>query len=384
MPEEPFELPPNLAAWVRLPGPSKIVDAIRSRAERGRSTDKGPLACDLDRHERRQVGRLLGNRWEVSGRPVRLQDLAAVLDGLSPLRLAELTGGPIVTRAEVKARARAETESRAAAAMDALTSAGVEAGVAQTWLADGSRPVDLAVPVAHVWKALPADSVPLAQLAADTLHDAHALDSDRALGRAVARLAAVAHGLERPARSGPAWRAAWRAVGVLCNEVSSRVLTLNLPLTGTAPAAALSMAVPGEPVWLTLRSLAGDWRPTVTGPVHVCENPAIVEVAADRIGRRCRPLICTDGTASAAALELVRGLAQAGCEIRARADFDQAGLVIMDQIRGVAPSAIPWRFDLPSYEAAGGRPSAERLSAACATDPVHEERLMAALLDDLS
>ncbi|MGW0517025.1 TIGR02679 domain-containing protein [Crossiella sp. NPDC003009] len=72
----------------------------------------------------------------------------------------------------------------------------------------------------------------LAQLAADTLHDAHALDADRQLGRGVARLLAIEHGLPRAQRAGRAWRATWAAAGVMCDVVSSCVLALNLPLTG--------------------------------------------------------------------------------------------------------------------------------------------------------
>lgn len=381
-------MPPTLAHWVGLPGPSKVVEAVRARAERGHSTDRGTLACDLDAQERRQVARLLGNRWEVSGRPVRLQDLAARIGELSPLRLAELVGGPITTRADRRSRARAEAEARTADALSALTTAGVDDRSARTWLAENPRSTGIADQVARVWRAIPGEPVPLAQLAADVCGDAHALDADRPLGRAAARLAGIVHGVEGAARSGPARRAAWRAVGVLCNEVSSRVLTLNLSLIGNASAAAMSTAARGEPIWLTLRSLAGDWRPAEAGPVFVCENPAIVEAAADRVGARCRPLVCTDGIASMAALELIRGLDRAGCRIRARADFDQAGLVILDQVRDAAPGMSPWRFDAASYRAArGGWPASirpEDLTAACTVEPVHEERLLATLLEDLA
>ena len=30
--------------------------------------------------------------------------------------------------------------------------------------------------------------------------------------------------------------------------------------------------------------------------VFVCENPSVVAAAADRLGRRCRPLLCTEGS----------------------------------------------------------------------------------------
>ncbi len=102
---------------------------------------------------------------------------------------------------------------------------------------------------------------------------------------------------------------------------------------------------------------------------------------------RCPPLICTDGIASAAALDLIRTLAEAGCEIHARADFDTPGHVVMDQIRSVAPQMIPWRFDIISYRAAAGsmsEPDSRDLAAACANRPIHEETLLPQLLEDLS
>jgi hypothetical protein len=37
------------------------------------------------------------------------------------------------------------------------------------------------------------------------------------------------------------------------------VLVLDLPLDGPATAARLCAATPGEPVWLSLRALEGEW-----------------------------------------------------------------------------------------------------------------------------
>lgn len=377
------ELPPHLATWVREPGPAKVVAEIRRRAERGHSTDRGTLRCELDETERKQVGRLLGVQWELSGRSVRLQDLATRLER-TPLELAEAVTGPIVTRAELRAQVAAEAAVELADARDRLVHAGVPGEAADRWLADPATPrpgsglTRLVGQVAVAWSAVPEVPTHLARLAADLFGDAHTLDADQALGRAVARLAATVHGLDRPRRSGPSWRAAWAAIGVLCNEVSSRVLALNLPLRGAAPAAALAGAAPGEPVWLTLRSLAGDW--TASGrTVFVCENPTVVEAAADRFGAACPPLVCTDGMASAAALRLIGGLAEAGCAVRARADFDKAGFVIVEQIRSAAPGMTLWRFDAETYALAGGGPAAFGPDGRA----VHEEAVLALLLADL-
>jgi uncharacterized protein (TIGR02679 family) len=173
---------------------------------------------------------------------------------------------------------------------------------------------------------------------------------------------------------------------VLCNEVSSRVLTLNLPLRGDAAAVALATARPGEPVWLTLRSLSGPWTAASKTPVYVCENPTIVEAAADVLGAQCLPLVCTDGIASAAALALVGGLDGAGCGIHARADFDRAGLTILDQLRTVAPGLRLWRFDAETYAAilgSGDTAVHGDFEASMLTRPVHEETALSLLLTDL-
>lgn len=134
----------------------------------------------------------------------------------------------------------------------------------------------------------------------------------------------------------------------MCDGVSSRVLALNLPLTGESPSARLCAAAPGEPVWLTLRSLTGTWTACASN-VFVWENPTIAEAAADALGPTCPPLVCTDGIASGAALDLLAGLAAAGCTIHARADFDLAGFTIADQVLSVASGALSWRFNARTY-----------------------------------
>ncbi|WP_157254173.1 TIGR02679 domain-containing protein [Nonomuraea typhae] len=384
------ELPAGLAEWVARPGPAKVVAAVRERALRSASTEIGTLKCALDDDERREVGRLLGVRWALSGRPVLLRDLAEALTryGLTSLGLAESVYGLIVPRSEERRRMGALAEQELEEARALLRSG--DAPVA--WLADPVLPragdgtlLALVRRVVEVWLALPAEPQRLAALAARVCGDAHALDHDRLLGRAVARLAADVHGLERPTRPGHAWRAAWRAVGVLCNEVSSRVLVLNLPLAGTAPAVAHALSTPGEPVWLTARSLTGGWEPAFPFGVFVCENPAVVETAADQLGSACPPLVCTDGIATTAALGLIGGLASAGCAVRARADFDQAGFVIVDQIRAVAPEMELWRFDAATYCAVTGEEPIPggMFTPEAVSRPVHEEAILHLLLEDL-
>jgi uncharacterized protein (TIGR02679 family) len=406
------DLPQGLADWTRLAGPAKLLKIVIRRAERGHATERGTLsALPLSASERRDIGLLLGSTWEVSDRPVRLQDLAGRLGEheLTVRWLAEAVHGrPIEENRAVRDQAAERAAAERGQVVKLFTAAGVDQSDVDVWLADSTLPaagsgglVNLARSTAQVWKSLPqnTDSAPavhLARLAADTCQDSHALDSDRLLGRAVARLAATVRGMPRPKRAGRTWRDAWASVGVRCDTVSSRTLALNLPLSGTAAAAKLCAAARGEPIWLTLRALEGDWTAAAQTSVYVCENVTIVEAAADVLGEACPPLVATDGIASGACLDLLAGLANAGCAIHVRADFDQAGFVVFDQVLSVAPNALPWRFDANCYRLATG---CERSSDSVSTaqNPfaqlrdlyhdigivVHEERLLAELLQDL-
>ncbi|MFD7160926.1 DUF2399 domain-containing protein [Kribbella sp. NPDC059898] len=380
-----------------LSGPAALLDLVRRRAQLGQATETGritSLVPSVD--QRRELGLLLGTDWVTSGRPVRLEKLAQCLaeHELTVRALLEAVHGPIELDADVRRQA---LETAAAERLEAsleLARAGVPQGVAADWLTNdpmlpqsgSGELLSIVWEVAAVWSSLPGGEAPpvrLAQFAGVNLDDAHALDADRLLGRLIARLAAAVRGLERPVRGGKAWRLAWASVGVLCDEVSSRVLVLNLPLAGGTHAARLCQQSPGEPVWLSLRSLRGEWSATAT-TVFVCENPTVVEAAADALGDNCPPLVCTDGIATTAALDLIAGLAVGGCHLWIRADFDQAGLVIMNQLRTAAPEAKPWRFDTSTYAAlTNAALDPQRELSEVLTTSVHEEVLLETLLGDL-
>jgi uncharacterized protein (TIGR02679 family) len=442
LPELP-ELPEGLRAWAELDGPACVLRAIRERAARGGRTETGRLTCQLTDSGRREVGRLLGTEWVLSGSLVTLDRLANALTphGLTVRELVEAAGGPIPDRRRQRREAEAAAEAERAEAAALLIHAGVPATVAESWLTDQALPspgtgalADLAGCCAQLWHRLPGPTgvpVRLAVLAADYGDDAHCLDSDRPLGRAVARLAAASAGVQRPVRGGRDWREAWARVGVLCDAVSSRVLTLNLPLEGqrrrddgvaappeaavpgllTGEAAAVrlcaSAALTGEPLWLTLRSLTGRWSARPGRPAFVCENPTIVEAAADRLGAACPPMVCTDGLPTNIAVDLVRRLGEAGCPLFVRADVDAAGIAIVRMLLSVAPYARLWRYDAATYLQAVGSASQRSEAdlghagagvgmseAGIAVDeltavyeargrPLHEENLLADLLADL-
>ena len=402
-------IPSGIKDWALLSGPAAVLDAVHTRARRGHRTEVGTLtSVALTAEQRREVALLLGTRWELSGTSVRLQDLATKLaeHHLTVRGLVEaLRGEQIEPDKAHRSRAHAEAAAERDRAATYLIESGITAPAVERWLTDTGLPRPgsgelriLAEQVATIITRLRATNsgTRLAQLAADTLHDAHALDADRLLGRAVARLLAIVHDLPRPQRAGRAWRAAWAGAGVVCDGVSSRVLALNLPLAGESPAARLCAATPGEPVWLTLRSLTGTWT-TPASDVFVCENPTIAEAAADALGSTCPPLVCTDGIASGAALDLLTGLATAGCTIRMRADFDPAGFTIADQVLSVAPGALSWHFNSQTYAdecgLSGTHDASDDLASAVAglrvtydrvCSPLHEERVLPLLLSDLT
>ncbi|MFL6076961.1 MAG: DUF2399 domain-containing protein [Mycobacteriales bacterium] len=407
---DPARLPPKLVEWTRAAGPSLVLDEVRDRARRGFDTENGTLRVALTATQRREVARLIGTPWDVSGRPVRLKDLAAALaeHRITVRQLIEqLDGHQVINQREVRAAQRAAATAERSAVAALLAGAGIDADIAGTWLADPGLPRPgegdlraLTEQMTRVWQRLPTAAerpVRLARLAAEVTGDAHALDYRTDLGRAVVRLIALTQDLPRPLAAGRDWRRAWAAAGVRCDEISSRVLVLNLPLRGDAAAARWSTAAPGEPLWLSLRSISGDWSAVAGSTVHVCENPTVVESAADRFGAHCQPLVCTDGIPSIAALDLIAGLAAAGCTIRARADVDENGFVVVEQVRSVAPAATTWRYDSTTYAQQLGltgiaEPSGDENSMlrrlrelyAELKIPLHEEALLDLLLHDLS
>lgn len=89
--------------------------------------------------------------------------------------------------------------------------------------------------------------------------------------------------------------------------------------------------------------------------VRVCENPSVVEAAAQALGAACPPLTCTYGRPSGAAWTLLRGLVAAGAAIVVSGDRDQAGQSISRDLIAGLPGASAW---LPQ---AAGRYEEDRL-----------------------
>lgn len=367
---EPGRVPDFLLEWARSSGPDQVLCEARLRLERRRLGPRSSLAVALTPDQRRRVGLMLDAAWTQTSAGVRVRALRSGLlqHGCTLEDLLVEIGGPLRDRpAERQEQDRSNAQQRATATaqlrellgleLSELTRELAEAALDQ-WVVRRFPALERASAVGRVVAALPAagEGVLLPVLAARVAGDAHALDRSRPLGRAVARFLAVhaaftdslaadspMTGWVDPAGSAEAWRTAWAAGGVACDAVSSQVLVLNLPLTGNAAAVRLSRAARSEPLWLSLRALSGDLSLERPMEVFVCENPSILESAADRLGERCAPLICTFGRPGLAAIQLLRAVA-GSASLRIRADGDATGWGIVKTLTSAFPAATPWQM----------------------------------------
>lgn len=403
------------------PGLAALRRRLRARYERGETRDEFTLGA-LGDEERRALEGLLG-RPVRSARSMRVKqselDASLARAGLaSDLRSAlEALDGPLVNRKHERAeRDRRWLEVLGAAAEPRLAAClGDAASVTllrRLAAGDPEQGRVLLERAALVLECLPAYGVPLARLAAETLGDAHALDAGQPVAALVLRAGAAESALggaadaaedaEAPSRAGAARRRdRWAELGVSVNDLAAPVLCLNLAAAAETPAGALAAkaAELGVPVHLSLRSLLRhppEWR--VSGRrVYVCENSAVIAIAADRLGARSPPLICTDGMPGAAQQALLRQVAARGARLLYHGDFDWPGLAIGNFVmRSFA--AVAWRFGAADYRAAASglerELSGRRVEASW--DPalaealaqrgtaVHEEAVVETLLADFA
>lgn len=90
------------------------------------------------------------------------------------------------------------------------------------------------------------------------------------------------------------------------------------------------------------------WREAGAGDAFVVENPSVIALAADGLGRRCAPIVCTNGQPRAAAMVLLRSLAAAGFRLRHHGDYDWGGLTIGNLLHRRLP-VESWQFDRDAY-----------------------------------
>jgi uncharacterized protein (TIGR02679 family) len=324
---------------------------------------------DLTAGQRDALAGLLGSR-RLPGPTVtvRLADLdRRLLDSdaaASARQVAETVCGPIVNRpAERRAAERdqermwAELEQAAGAQLTGwlrqLRASGTVARAARVT----GLPVDrLLAQALTAARRLPADGVQLARLAEQATGDPHALDRGRPLRTLV--LQAALHLAGEPGRvpvAAAAQRAVLATVGIDTDTVSPDVLVLGLGAVGTSHVDRMlnEATAAGEPFRLSLRMLRRA-LPTLdqaARPLSVCENPSVLEAAADRLGGACAPLLCTDGIPTTAALLLLQAARGQGIDIRVSADFDPGGLRIVNLLADRV-GAVPWRYTADAYRRA--------------------------------
>ena len=328
---------------------------LRSRYELGMKNGDVVTLGKLADVERAALCGILGRRVGVgASMRIDLAELDAVLrhgELADSLRDAlEILDGPIVNRIDERSTTQQRWDSLRSACSDPRLAAliGESKGLGLLKRLAGSDP-DLAGRLCgaaqRVLSQLPAlgGAVARSHLAADILGDAHALDQ----GRPVASLVLAAlrkripEDAETTSEGDETAREMWASAGVLVNELARPVLFLNL------------LGQLGEPCYLSLRALLR--VPPVWDcagrTVFVCENPNLVAIAADALGTRCAPLVCTDGMPAAAQRTLLLQLKAAGARLLYHGDFDWPGIgignVVMRQF-----GALPWRYQAQDYRAA--------------------------------
>jgi uncharacterized protein (TIGR02679 family) len=388
-----------------------LVERCRERLSRGQPLEGTVTLTAATTAQREAADRLLGRR-PTRGTSLRLEldQLARVLrDAGIADRLEDAVAavtGPVDDLAAARAAKARQWAQLFGSLRAAASSPSIEAyaddlegsGLLRR-LADGDveRAERLARQAMHVVAALPAAGLPLARFAASTVGDSHGLDP----GRPVATLAlrAIQHltGHLRSDRGAAERRALWARVGVLCDELSGAALVHALVADGDGPTDVMlrTAAAAAEPVRVTLRQLVHHPPTFAAERVWVCENPAVVALAADLLGRRCPPLVCTDGQPSGAVQTLLSQLTAAGALLTVHADLDWGGIRIVNFLVDRF-HAEPWRMGVDDYLAAPeGIPLRGRPASAVWTDEltwamrergtaVHEEQVADALLGDLA
>ena len=288
--------------------------------------------------------------------------------GLSAGLAACLTaaGGPLHDEA---GRRRADKEARDAAADQLWAEANAHLALVRhpslkAWLADerrsGRLPASLPArrqllsDALAVLAALPDPGTGLARLASRVLGHAHALD-DGPVQAAVLRALAWLDAQPSEAAGSARRRMLWASAGVALDTVSSTVLVLGLTLPGDGPVAVTlaANAAAGLPARLTLAQVRhyldveGATTAGTPASVFVCENPTVVEAAADSLGSHSAALVCVEGRPSVAASLLLHELRDIGSKLRYHGDFDWPGLAIAKTIIGA--TAEPWRFGAADY-----------------------------------
>lgn len=358
----------RLVERARRPGLEPLWDEMARRFSASGRPVTTVVVGDLPEESRVALADLLGlDRLPSSPARVRVADVARALglDGEAGVReLVESIVGPLGNRARERQEERARRDElwswlageaarlELGAWAEAVRGQGIPAGDVE---AHRRRLRDA---VAVLDRVLAADAPPsvLAHLAADVLGDPHGLDPGRAVGALVVDALTMRGGLHRGRRA-EVVRAVWSSAGVATDELSPTVLALGLrpDARESSPVAAscTAMAAANEPVVLTLSQLQRWPLRVAPTEVRVVENPSIIMHAA-RETELPTPMACTGGWPNVAVLTLLRQLSTAGCQLRAHADFDPAGILIIRYLVDLL-DVHPWKMAQADYVGAVDR-----------------------------
>jgi uncharacterized protein (TIGR02679 family) len=358
----------------RFAGPEyrRLFDAARRSLERtgGDLTRMVTVKTPDDRERRAIIG--ITGQYRPEGVGVLAVCLADVdqaireATGHGLTRLLERIGPPLKDRPAQRQRL---ADGREVAVRSAERSVLSARGWYQAWLAelaadgtltklvnsDGADQLRQAARVLE-WveqrielKAAPAQ---LAELSATITGDTKALGHGSPLGTLVLRALAYRLGAARP-KTTEERRDLWDRNGIIVDDLSSRVLVLNLSAGGSPLGEWLNSAkAHGIPFYVTLHQLVTLSVDVAPGQlVHACENPAVLRRAAAELGAAAQPLVCTEGQPSTAFHRLAKAITGARGELSYHGDFDWPGVAIATGIMA-RHGARPWRLAAADYEGA--------------------------------
>lgn len=189
----------------------------------------------------------------------------------------------------------------------------------------------------------------LPHLAVHATGDTKALNGDKdTLPRLVLAALAERSGMAKPGNAEEC-RALWEDNDVVPDDLASRVLVLNLPAEGSGLGEWLTdAAARGIPFQVTLHQLVRMPIAVREPLVYACENPAVLRRAAEELGPRSAPLLCTEGWPSAAFHRVAEAVRAGGGRLRHHGDFDRAGLAITRRMVE-RHGASPWRMSAEDY-----------------------------------
>jgi len=359
---------PTARSWLARPELARLWDKLHDRLQRNGIAVRGRVVItDASHAEREALSLLMGRAYPAGRITIALADLDARLRssaagcGVADV-VAELRG-QLTNKPALRSARQAQREQVWAAADEAMRAAGLaEATWAPDWLDEIRRGGALSrlAPNRAVWLLTQAVTVLSRLVAGETgisrgelaervTGTAHGLDDDTVLARLVLRGLARSRGEEFP-HDARGRRELWEAAGAGTDQVWSTALTCGLlPMGGDWPARMLrERSLANAETHLTMRDLRRiQWRLPPGTEVFVCENPRIVEAAADAGCRR--PLVCASGNPSTTVLALLDALTAAGARLAYRGDFDWPGVAMANRIL-TRYNARPWRMAAVDYE----------------------------------